>query len=402
VKTPVLPLAGAHIVCCAPNPWDDIWRNRQHIFSRLARANTVLYVEPRLYSLADVRRGEVPAEAWRAPRLRHWRDGLWLYRHPVWAPRTNWPGLRTLLRGLRGRAVRAAMAQLRFRDPIAWFFQPKDTELLGRLGERLVVFHIVDEYAAFRYHSPAAQAALREQEQQLLPRADLVITTSRALWDTKRQLNPQTVLVPNGVDFAAYEQVRQAGLPPPDDLASLPRPVIGYAGHISVRLDLTLLVELARRRPDWSVALVGSLWDKGCEAELACLRALPNVHFLGAKPAEAMPAYIAGFDAALIPYRPGEETQHISPIKLYEYLAAGKPIVTVDMPALDGFRHLVRLADSPAGFLAGVEAALSDTAPPAVAERLSVAAQHTWDRRVEQIAAFVRARLDGQSVRGDE
>lgn len=388
------------IVHFAHGPWQDIWRDRQHIFSRLARDNGVLYVEPRQYSLADWRRGEVPAEAWQTPRLQHWRDGLWLYRHPPWAPRTDWPGLQGLMRGLRRRALLAAMRQRGFRAPITWFYQPKDAELVGTLGERLIIYQVVDEYAAFRYHSPEKQQRLRALESYWLPRADLVITSSHALLAAKAPFNPNTVLVHNGVDFDAYERVRLAQAEPPADIAGLPRPIVGYVGHVSARLNLPLLAEIARSRPAWSLVIVGSVWDRGCEADLAVLRALPNVHFLGAKAADQVPAYTYSFDVGLIPYLPGEEAQNINPIKLYEYLAAGKPVVSLELPALDGFRHLVRVAETPAGYVAALEAALGDTDPAVVANRRQVAAENTWDRRVEQISAHVSARLAGRPVRG--
>jgi len=386
-------LSNQAILCLAPNPWHDIWRNRQHIFSRLARQNTILYVEPRVYSLAALRRGKVDRRDLWSPRLRHEAHGLWLYRHPVWAPRTRRPGLRRLTKRLRWLALRRAMARLGLRHPITWVFQPRQAEMVGTLGERLVVYHIVDEYTAFRYLSPEERRRIQEGERWLLSRADLVIVTSKALLTTKSSLHPRVVWVPNGVDFQRFEQVRQGNFSPPEDVAKLRRPIIGYVGHISVRLDLPLLAAIARRRPNWSLALVGSVWEKGCEEDLATLRALPNVHFLGKKRSEEVPRYIFAFDACLIPYRQGEEARHISPIKLYEYLAAGKPVVSVEIPALDGFRRVVRTADSPERFVEALEASLRENDPNLVRRRQRLAAENSWENRVEAISAAVEQAL---------
>lgn len=388
-------LAGAQIVCLAPNPWHDIWRNRQHIFSRLALRNTVLYVEPKIANLEELRRAGRAALG--QPRLVREMENLWLYRHPVWAPGFNRPGLRSFARGLRWLALRRAMNHLDIHRPITWVYQPRDAELVGSLGERLIVAHVVDEYAAFQHYSESRRRAIRDGEARLLRRADLVIVTSKALLESKRAHNAHVVYVPNAVDFERFEQARLARRPPPADIARLPPPVIGYAGHISARLDLPLLAAIARRHPDWSLALVGSVWGKGCEAELDILRGLPNVHFLGAKPADQLPEYIHAFDAGLIPYRPGEEARNINPIKLYEYLAAGKPVVSLDLPALDGFQHVARTADTPEAFIAQLEAGLAQDTPEAAAERRRVAAGHTWDRRVELIEAAVAERL-GQAL----
>jgi glycosyltransferase involved in cell wall biosynthesis len=281
------------------------------------------------------------------------------------------------------------MARLGLRHPITWVFHPKDTELVGTLGERLVVYHMVDQYAAFRFLSPEQRQRIQEGERQFLPRADLVIATSQALLAEKAPLNPRIVWVPNGVDFAAFERVRQANMPPPQDVAQLSRPIVGYVGHISIRLDLPLLAEIARQRPDWSLVLVGSVWEKKCEREMAALCALPNVHFLGAKAPTEVPRYVYAFDACLIPYCQGKEADHINPIKLYEYLAAGKPVVSVDIPALDGFRHVIRTAGSPDTFVAALEAALHETDPALVEERRRLAAENSWEHRVEAIGAAV-------------
>jgi len=386
-------LTGAHIVCFAPNPWDDLWRSRHHIFSRLASQNMVLYVEPEVYSLSALRHGRVRLDL-SAPRLRHEADGLWLYRHPVWAPRTVRPGLKQLTRRLRWLALRQAMARLGLHRPITWVFQPLHAELVGTLDECLIIYHVVDQYAAYGHHSPEKQQHIRQEERRLLSQADLVIVNSQASLEAKAFLNPHIGLVPSGVDFAAFERVRQANMPLPEDIAQLHRPIVGYTGHISIRLDLPLLAEITRRRPQWSLALVGSVREDKYREELKVLHALPNVHFLGKKAPEQVPQYICAFDACLIPYRQGEEAYHISPIKLYEYLAAGKPVVSIDIPALDGFRHVVRVADSPEAFIAALEAALCEADPTLVEERRRLAAANTWERRVEQISTLVRARLE--------
>jgi glycosyltransferase involved in cell wall biosynthesis len=386
-------LRGAQIVHFAHGPWHDIWRTRQHIFSRLALENTVLYVEPKVYSLSALCRGRMRPEDLRTPRLQHEADGLWLYRHPVWAPRTAQLGLRQLTRRLRWLALRRAMARLGLRHPITWVFQPKDAELVGTLGERLIVCHVNDEYAAYRFHSPEKRQHILEGERRLLSRADLVIVTSHALLEAKAPLNPHIVLVPNGVDWAAFERVRQANMPPPEDIGWLRRPIVGYVGHISIRLDLPLLAEIARQRPDWSLALVGSVWETGCEENMAALRALPNVHFLGKKAPTEVPRYVYACDACLIPYCQGEEARYINPIKLYEYLAAGKPVVSVDIPALDGFRHVIHTASSTDTFVAALEAALHETEPALVEQRRRLAAENSWERRVEAIGAAVTQAL---------
>ncbi len=143
---------------------------------------------------------------------------------------------------------------------------------------------------------------------------------------------------------------------------------------------------MAVQRPDWTISLVGPL-SYGLDAnDLARLRALPNVRFAGAVPPEQVPAVMAGCDVGLIPYKLNEQTRHVNPLKVYEYLACGKPVVGTPLPELRQFEPLVRLAGDVDGFIAAVEAALAEgDDPQAVAARLAVAAANTWDARVERM-----------------
>lgn len=386
-------LQGAHILLFAHNAWSEVWRNNQHISSRLARENLVLYVEPKIYSLSKLRRGQVPKAEWAQPRLRHAQDGLWLYRHPVWAPRMPAKlGLDRLIQRLRRAALQHAMRQLKFnKDFISWTYQPRDSELTGQMGERFIIYSVVDEYAAFGHQTPEKQRFIREREQELLRMADLVFVTSPALYTSKSPFNLHTFWVPNGVDFTLFEKAWQANVPLPEDIAQLPRPIVGYSGHISGRLNLPLLAQLASRRPEWSFVLVGSVWETGAEAQLATLRNLSNVHFLSQKPAAQVPHYISAFDVALIPYYQNEESRNINPIKLYEYLAMGKPVVSVDIPALDGFRQVVRIGDSVETYSEQIQTALTENSPGLISERRQLAAANTWDQRAEQISRLLRA-----------
>jgi len=171
-------------------------------------------------------------------------------------------------------------------------------------------------------------------------------------------------------------------------------------GGINAKVDLALLAEVAARRPDWRIELVGPLSYGLNEGELARLRALPNVHFAGAVPPEQVPAVMAGCDVGLIPYQMNEQTYHVNPLKVYEYLAAGKPVVGTPLPELAQFEPLVRLAGDVDGFVAAVEAALVEgDDPEAIAARLAVAAANTWDVRVERMVGLIEEAL-GRSENG--
>ncbi|MGQ9585486.1 MAG: glycosyltransferase [Anaerolineae bacterium] len=391
-------IRGYDVICCAPDPWHSIWRNRQQIMSILAEGNRILFVEPRQYlrpSLAAFRRREIGCKDLFRPFVEPVRPGLWRFQYPVYAPISGRPPLRGWMAWLQVWALRRALRRLGFVSPLLWLYRPDDRDLVGKLGERMVIYHVVDEYSAYEegYEdrvAPGKRQAIREREQRLLEQADLVFTVSRPLWEAKRQFNPNTHLVPNGVNFSAFAEA--VGKPLPADLAALPPPRLGYAGNLNEKIDLLLLRRLAEAWPDGSLVLVGPVSLRFDLDLLERLR-LPNIHFLGQKEVADLPRYVAGFDVCLMPYKRNEWTRHISPLKLYEYLACGKPIVSTAIPAAQEFAALLYVAEEPGEFAGLVEQALAEEGTALAQARRQEASKHTWHARVEQMSALIEATL---------
>jgi glycosyltransferase involved in cell wall biosynthesis len=220
-----------------------------------------------------------------------------------------------------------------------------------------------------------------------------VIVVSENLLQSKQAFNRHTYLVPNGVDYQAYVQALESDELLPADIARLPRPLLGYSGLIADRLDLDLLRYVAAAHPEWSLALVGTVDDRRCGAELSALGRMANVHFLGRKEIGQVPHYVKAFDVCLIPYTVNERAENASPLKLYDYLAAGKPIVTTDFPAARQFSDVVHIADSREEFARYVAEALSERDSSLPLKRRRVAASHTWEDRVSQVSDLIRACL---------
>jgi glycosyltransferase involved in cell wall biosynthesis len=387
-------LEGQSIVCFAPEPWEGIWRNRHQILSRLALRNTVLWVEPRPYLRQALSRRAGRSSG---PRLRHEEHGLHVYRSPRWAPVAGREPLKSLFDALRRRSLLAAMARVGMCQPIVWLCRPWQHDVMGRYNERLLMYHVVDEYAAYEVDyvqrvGHERQQALRAMEQRILREADLVIVTSSPLLEAKRSFNPHTYLVRNGADTAAFAAAVDSAEPPPADIAALPQPVIGIAGVVTEKIDLALLRELAMARPDWSLAFIGPVILRFGQDEMSSMD-LPNVHFLGHKPVHLLPRYIAACQVCLMPYRINEWTRHIDPLKMYEYLAAGKPVVSTDIPSAREFSPPVRIAHDAAGFVSAIEEALALSSVAEARALRSLAARHDWNVRVEEISEHIAAAL---------
>ncbi|MFZ2360080.1 MAG: glycosyltransferase [Anaerolineae bacterium] len=396
-------LPRSSFVVFAPNPWHDLWRNRQQIFSRLAaRQHRVLYVEPARASLADWRRGRVTWQQVRRPSLVQELPNLWLYRIPALLPtratgdRFDRASDRLLAIHLRRTIKRLGFLSMPVNhspftihnsqfSPILWLYRPTRWRwAAANFPRRLLVYHITDDYAAFGHLSDAQRAALLAEERDLLAAADLTIVTAPRLLELKAPFARRIELIPNGVDLVAFQRAASSPLP------SAP-PRLGYSGHVSARLDLPLLCAIALARPDWQLMFAGSEWDAGCAEDLAALKALPNVHFLGLLPVEEVPSFIARCDVCLIPYRVNDETRAISSLKLYEYLAAGRPVVSARVPAAEEHAAVVRMADGTvASWVEQIEAALAQRDDPTqVAARQAVAGENTWEERVERIESLL-------------
>lgn len=390
-------LTGYNLVYFGPGPWSGLWRNRHHLMTRFAQHNRVLYVEPAPYLRPVVRQllqGQEGWQALRSPRLSQEQESLYVYHSPAFAPMSGRRSLNTITRTVRRALLLRAMQRLEMERPIVWLSRPEMGELIGQFHEQLTIYHVVDEYTAYQGVTEDLASWLRLQEKRLMAQVDLVIVVSPTLWEAKRSYNPHTYLVPNGVDLEAFNRAQIEKAIPPTDLNAIPEPRLVYAGLIGMRLDLTLLLAVARRHPDWSLVFIGQVDNRGCEDELVNLQALPNVHFLGMKPASAVPRYLLACQVCLLPYRRSEESRHIDPIKLYEGLASGKPIVSTPIPAVLPYSDLIWLASDDSEFETAVQEALTERDNGRVTRRQSIAAANTWEKRVEQISALIHSHLD--------
>ena len=394
-------LTGHSLVYFGPEKWDGLWRNRHQLMSRFARRNKVLYVEPKVY-LQKVRRqlraGSLRCQdlgqEFRQGRVTQVRDNLYVYHSPTYVPISGRFPLDQVTWSLWNGLLKRTMRNLGLSEPIVWLSRPGMVNLVGGFNEKLVIYHVVDEYLSY-LKDDDVEARRRQQvlERQMLKRVDLVIVVSENLLRAKRPFNKHTYLVPNGVDYRAYAQAVDSEEPPPPDIAQLPKPVIGYSGLIAARLDLALLEHIATIHPEWSLALVGAIDENHCAAELARLRLIDNVHFLGRKEIDQVPHYVQAFDVCLIPYRVNEHSENVSPLKLYDYMAAGKSIVTTDFPAADRFRDVVRIADSGEEFTRHIEEAVSENDPDLFSKRRRIAAQNTWEKRVGRLSRIIQSHL---------
>jgi glycosyltransferase involved in cell wall biosynthesis len=212
--------------------------------------------------------------------------------------------------------------------------------------------------------------------------------------DLQRLAGKPVTHLPHGVDFEYFHE-RAKSDPIPDDVARLPSPRVGFVGRLNEGLDDSALTEIATRRPDWSVVLVGPETYGSSEERARFLELIsrPNVHALGPRPRDAVPAYMAALDVGLLCYRMGNWVMWGQPIKAYEYLACGRPIVSSPIHAVSDFGDLVRVARAPGGWVAAIEDALRSDSAEEAARRESFARNNTWDARVSELVRLIEEHL---------
>src|SRR6266446_85433 len=289
-------LEGRDIVCFC-NDWDGDPLSKKHVMLGLARKNRILWVNsignrnPRVTG-RDLRLVVKKARDF-AAGCRRVADNIYVFS-PLVIPLHGSALARRFNRWFLAATLRRVCRQLAFRNVITWTFFPTSGDVVGELGERLVVYHCVDEYSEFTGTDKAAVAGM---EERLLAKADVVIASSQLLYERKRRDNAPTFLVTHGVDVEHFRRACRSDTVVPDDLAALPRPVIGFYGLIADWVDLELFRFLAVSRPQWSFALIGRT-----QTDVGGLQGLPNVHLLGRKDYQLLPAYCKGFDVAILPF----------------------------------------------------------------------------------------------------
>jgi glycosyltransferase involved in cell wall biosynthesis len=381
-------LEGRDIVCLGFGEWDaELWTNQQHLMARLGRRNRVLFLEslglrqPRLAG-RDLRRMARRVErAATGPRA---VDGLHVLS-PLVIPIHGRPRIRALnARLLRAQVGRAARS-LGLERPILWSYVPQADWLVETLQPSAIVYHCVDDIAA---QKGVAATAFRGFEAHFAARADVVLASAPALAERMRTLNERVFYAPNVADTERFATALEDG-PTDPALAALPHPRIVFTGAVvATKLDLDLLEGVARTRPGWSIALVGPVGAGDPHTDVSALERLRNVHLLGSRPYAALPDVLRGADVALVPYAINELTRSVFPMKVYEYLAAGLPVVTTPLPALDGTAGIEVAADARAT-VAAVERALAGDGPEARRERSAAARGHSWEARLAEIDSYL-------------
>jgi glycosyltransferase involved in cell wall biosynthesis len=368
---------------CFGHDWTGDPLSKTHLMRHLSRDNRILWINSIGYraptaSSRDLSRIVNKLKAAAEP-VKEVEPNIFVL-NPLAIPAFGIPWMPKVNRQLLKYQVWRAMERLGFRRVVNWTFNPSAAVVAGALHEDLIVYYCVDEFTAFAGIPPQ----LVEMERSLLRKADLVIVSSDKLLKSKSADNPRTTLVRHGVAFDHFRKALSPETRVPDDVARLPKPVIGYFGLMAEDwIDIDLMVHVAKHFSSGSMVLLGKV-----TTDLSRLTSLPNVHLLGRKPFQMLPAYSKAFDVAMNPFPINEVTLNSNPLKVREYLAAGLPVVSTRIPEVEVIKE-VRIADTKEDFVRGIEEALK--APGPRAERSERMRGEGWEAKVDEVRRAVAA-----------
>jgi glycosyltransferase involved in cell wall biosynthesis len=380
--------------------YDRYWTSKQYISEELRRRNEVLYVEGN-YSFGKMWQ----ALLWKKwtltlfGRLRREKDKLIIFTPPPRIPGRNHLRLLSLLHQfIQRQALRHRQRQLGWSEPIVWTFLHHSDRLVGAFGEAVFIYHCVDDWPRLMPLAKMGRARqIRRDEALLAQRSDICFCTAQSLRDKLQQFNPRSLYIANAVDVNLFRRARLKQAKPAD-IAACAGPIIGFIGSLEKWVDSEMLLALFQHHPHWTFVAVGPISKDSTTAKL---RALPNVIMTGLKPKEELPAYLAHFDVALIPFRLDTLGKSISPLKLFEYFAAGKAVVAADLPEISRFAKWLWTARDEASYASAIAAAMEQRDNKEFAEQMQqLAEENSWPQRLAQydaeLSSFMKAREHGQ------
>ena len=374
--------SGKSIICFSANDWSDIASSKLHIMKYLGKSNTVLYIDtigirrPRLNSrdgkralgklqriLRGIRRVESNVFVWSPFAIPY---------HGVLG--VDWFNARFI-----AMMVKRFASKLGMRQPIIWSYLPNAIDIIKRIPATRVIYHCIDDYGAF---TDVPKSVFEKMERRMLKQADLTVVSAKRLFELRKPYAKRIVHIPHGVNLAEFQDELRKDVYLPD-IDSLRRPIAGFVGRIADWVDLPLIVGCAKALPDWTFVLVGP-----SNIDLSPYLNIPNMVFLGKKNHEEIPYYIRRFNVCLMPFIKHPLVDSINPLKMYEYLAVGKPVVSVPLVEIEEYSHLITIT-SPSNFPTAIQIAYREDTEEKQQQRIDSVSRRSWGDIAETILGMV-------------
>ncbi len=388
-------LTGKDIICISSMPYHGMWTRKQRLMTLLAdTGNRVLYVEPA---------NPVIGKQGDKGRLRCEVEKVSEYLNvikPVGRiPLARFGFIRELNLSLYANSIVKTAMEFKFDDPIIFTYLPvlnahspfsRLLNLIRDLAPSLLVYDCVDEHSETIGYSAEASELVHEWDIELTEEADMVFVTAQGLYDDRKVHNRNLYYSPNGADVVHFSRARLETTEIPADLSAIGEPRIGFVGSLSDWIDYELISKIARRYPEYNIVLIGPV-KRGMD--IPELRNIQNVHLLGKKSLDELPGYLKGFDCAINPFGRVGIAEKVNPLKVYEYLAAGVPVVSIDMPEIMNLEGAIYIARNDGEFLEGVDMVIKEQFIPDDKKIKTALENHDWHKifndLIERVAELV-------------
>ena len=356
------------LVCLSHLRWDFVYQRPQHLMSRFARQRRVFFVEEAIIHDEATHF----AISQRDDKLR------------VVVPHLNRNEVESVgYDNLMSEKINEFFSESAIKDCVLWYYTPMALAFADKLKPKTIVYDCMDELSLFKFAPPE----LIKNEARLFQQANVVFTGGQSLYEAKRRQHKNVRAFPSSIDVAHFKQARNVN-ESPSDQSAIPSPILGYIGVIDERIDIELIGEIADKRPEWQIVMIGPV----VKIDDQDLPQNDNIHYLGMKDYKDLPRYIAGWDVALMPFAINDSTKFISPTKTPEYLAAGKPVISTaiqDVVRPYGEQNLVAVAGTSDEFIAAAEAALKEDRTEKIREVDKFLMQTSWDKTFKRMSDLI-------------
>jgi glycosyltransferase involved in cell wall biosynthesis len=388
-------LRGRDILCFS-HDWTGDPLSKTHLMRVLSRDNRILWINAianrmPTTSTKDISRIFKKLKGFTEP-IREVEPNIFAL-NPLAIPAYGNEAVRSFNQKFLISQVKKAMRKLNFQNPLNMVFNPAAGLLAGKLGEKELIYYCVDEYTAFT----GASKGLKEIEVELFKKADLVIVSAEKLFETKKDFNKNTFIIRHGVDFSHFRKALDETTKIPEEIANLPKPIIGFHGLLADWVDFELLKKTAEHFKNGSVVLIGKI-AVDAERKVKILDNVKNIYFLGRKPYAELPAFCKGFDVALNPFAINDLTLAANPLKVREYLAAGLEVISTDIPEVRILNYC-RIGETHEDFIRQIEQALENPKPKIeISDSIKL---ESWEARVDELRGIIATRRDETQRQGD-
>lgn len=378
---------GKRFIWLGSPPWDGVWTRQNHFAQRLAALGAeVLYLEAPCGWRSRLREGK---RGTGMLTVREIERGLHVMTAPLHMPGANHVDAIAAVNGtIVSHAVQAWLDENKWRQFMVWCRLPVSIFALRKLAPQSIVYDVTDDYALYARHD-RERSRCRSREASLAARADIVFITSQELRKNQTLNARESIWLPNGVDYDLFAQASRPNFAMHPRLSELRKPIIGYVGLVSRWTDFELLAQLSERWPD-HVVMVGPVHPDVRKK----VEALKDIQWLGFVPHQDVPRYLRGFDVCILPHEVSELRHRANPLKIWEYLATGKPVVSVALRMLESMGEIVELAQSRDDFVQRVARCLEHPGSGAqIAQRMAAARALSWDNLFDRMMTSLQTRI---------